>query len=279
MCEHVSLPMKPDVPERASIANRREKEMAIVGDANEASVARDERTDTNDDDARAAFESLKPVLIEMDDGALIPIRYTATEAVVRGLWVSDNAERDLEQFEATYREPPVEEIQSLRRRTLAVKGAELAEKPAASLSPPDVDRTKVLRKKFIAVERAVFLGDDEKQAELDEIEKGYGHRDLGSDGIMLADIADQNWTAIAPTELIDRAEVDELRRRSLDVLHWAGRREGKSQSSSRLMEQRAWSYMAEAYNEIRDLAFSMYRNNKALWERDYPSLYAEKPPK
>lgn len=225
-------------------------------------------------EAIQTFESLKGELVEIPEMLLAGLRFSAEEAASRGLWLSGNAARDETLFSNMYRTPPLDEIRSMRARSLAIKGAELVESPDTPAQPPDIERARHLREKHLSINGAVFFDDEAVQKKLAEIRSGQGHHDLGGDMIGIAAIETQNWKRLASTNMVSKKEVAEIEALGVDILRWAGRREDETRSSAREMEQRAWTYMAGAYNLIRDYAQVIYRDESEVWKRDYPSLFS-----
>lgn len=226
-------------------------------------------------EAVRAFEELLPALLAIPEAELLPLRYTATEATLRGLWLSQNALRDLPRFEHLYKNPPLSEIRQMRTRALAIKGADLAAHTNEVTSEaPDIVGLRNLRDKGLAVLRAVFHADEAMLARVAAIEAGSGHSDLGSDAIETASLLRSHWDPVAKTGLVLAAEVESLDQGGVDVLRWAGRRGESYKSVNRENEQRAFTLMAQTYALIRDHAFLIWRLQAEVWQTDYPSLYS-----
>lgn len=90
-----------------------------------------------------AFDRVRSDLDKIPSKDLEPVRLNTEEATARGMRAADNAHRDRYRFEETYAEPPLEEIDWLRARAMAVKGAELSATKHESQS--DDGRDYVLR--------------------------------------------------------------------------------------------------------------------------------------
>lgn len=75
-----------------------------------------------------AFERTREALDAIPAEKLAPVRVNPSEAMARGIRVAENAQRDRVAFEAMYVNPPLEAIDWLRARAMAVKGAELSAK-------------------------------------------------------------------------------------------------------------------------------------------------------
>ncbi len=73
-----------------------------------------------------AFERVRGALDEIQSEHCDPVRVDPTEVTARGIQVAENAWRDRTEFEEMYRHPPLDEIDWLRTKALAVKGAELS---------------------------------------------------------------------------------------------------------------------------------------------------------
>lgn len=225
-------------------------------------------------EAIAAYQAVKPMLDALPEEALYALRFPAPEATARGLWVAGNAERDRERFIEMYKDPPLEAIDSLEQRALAVKGAELAAPdPDTPAEPPDLERGRELRKKHLKVLDAVFFGDAGTTEKLEEIRSGRGNRDLGSDLIDLSALEAKHWPRVLATGLISADERKELDPLGAATLRWAGRSDTPA-PNPREAEQRAWTHMAQAYNLVRDYAFVLYRDDPDGYARDYPALSA-----
>lgn len=226
-------------------------------------------------EAIAAFEELKGALEALDETKLRALRFPASEAASRGLWLAGNAERDRSRFEAQFTSPPLEAIDSLRKRALAVKGAELtAAKAATAPEPPDLDAARSLRRRHLKVVDAVLDGEPEHEAAIAQIVSGRGTRDLGSDLVELAAMERKQWARISATGLVNEAELERMDQLGVDVLRWAGRKdEPGAAADPRAAERRAFTYLAEAYDLVRDHARLVYRDDPDAWQRDYPSLY------
>lgn len=226
-------------------------------------------------EAIAAFRSLQTNLERIAPEELIPLRYSANEATARGLWLAEHAQRDREYYVRVYKEPPQEAIQSMRARALAIKGAELATNPAptAPVNLPDTHWAYSVRERHLHLLRAAFYQDEAIISKLDAIASGKGFMDLGSDLMELAVLEREKWATLATTNLVRQDELEKMGQVGTELIKWAGRKQDSRRSTTREMEQRAWTYMARAYHLLRDYAYLFYRDKPEIWEHDYPSLY------
>jgi hypothetical protein len=231
-------------------------------------------------EAIASYESLKELLDDLPTDGLRSLRFTANEAASRGLWLAGNAQRDGAKFVAMYANPPLAEIESIKQRALAVKGAELlATKTGQTLEQPDIAGARIIRKRHLKIVDAVVGETPDNMQQIADIIQGRGTRDLGSDLIDLAALERANWSAIVATGLVQEADLEQMDQLGVQILAWAGRSgEGTPDTNPRGAEQRAWTYMATAYQIIRDYAQVIYRDDPDTWRRDYPSLFTHEGP-
>jgi hypothetical protein len=203
---------------------------------------------------------------------------TPIDAAARGLWVSGNAEQDLPALEETYKEPPVKAVKSIRRFSQCVVGAALTAEADQKAEPPDFETAKALRDLLLAVVTLLFMRNDDKRAEIAEIQKGQGHEDLADDLLKLIKMVFDDWKTVEKKDLVNREQVDQAAAIATEIIAWTGRREGSKKSMTRELEQRAWTLMADAYDEIRDYTYVLYRKDLEAWNRLYPSLYTPTAP-
>jgi hypothetical protein len=218
-----------------------------------------------------AFEAEKAVLDAMPQEELVPVPISPNDAMARGLRVAENARRDRPLFVATYTNPPLEEIDTLGTRAMAVKGAALVgDDGDDDDQTPDFEKARQARAKHFTLVSAIVLGDTELEAKLQAILPGRGFLDLGDDMITLSAIEREAWPRIEPTGLINKEQVEELEALGVKILRWE---EGRQQrSSSRMYVRRALTFLFKAYNTVRDHALVVHRNNPGVWAMDYPSF-------
>lgn len=226
-----------------------------------------------------AYKAEEKQLLGIPKDQLLPLRYTAAEATSRGLWLGQNAERDLQLFRACYRKPPEAEIRTMVSRALAVKGAEdiMLDPPdeQEASRTPDFDSARDLKGRHIKIVSAVAHDKPEIQKKLEAILPGRGHQDLGSDLIDLVKLEQNHWESFGPTGLASFEELREMEALGIRILRWTARRNRKERKLSvRAAEQRAWTHMAQAYLKIRAYAYVLFLDDLDKWRRDYPSLFA-----
>lgn len=230
--------------------------------------------------ATEAWEAVKDRAEAIPTDRLHPLRYPASEAAARGLWVAGNAKKDIVRFEGLYREPPIELILLMETLALSVKGAEQASLvPVPVLTTEQLQSFRKLRGRILAVLQAVFFDDEDVEAEIDRIQRGSSQKDLGDDLLELAKLISQpeTWKKLVATGLVNQTDLTALETAGAAVLAWVGSKPKtkgakKPTQPARILEQRAWTQMAEAYNKLRDLALPLYREDTASWEYHYPNL-------
>lgn len=252
---------------------------AIRGTMTERPKQQDELDQTEVDipriEAIEAYKSLEAKLAAIKKEDLRKIRYSAIESTSRGLWLAENAEKDRDKFFRKYREPPRRAIDAIRQYALAVTGAAIMNEPEDRPDPPDFEEAKEMRAKLIAVARVVFWRNRKKQQTILNIERGSGHEDLADDLLKLCKLILQSWKTVAKKNLLTMDEANRAGALATEIMAWIGRREEKSRINlNREEEQRAWTLMAEAYDELRDHAYMIYRKRPGIWDKRYPNLYS-----
>lgn len=222
-----------------------------------------------------AFEMTREALDAIPAEKLKHIRLNPGEAMARGMRVAENAQRDRVAFEAMYVNPPLEEIDWLRTRAMAVKGAELSAKILEkddAVKAPDFTAARAERHEHITKLRAVLLGDREVGDRLDKILENRGHQDLGNDLAAIAALEREYWPAIRATGLISEKAVEHAAETGVQILRWEEHKDRETDGRDYI--RRAMVLLEEAYSQVRDYAFPLYRENPGKWREDYPSLYA-----
>ena len=219
-----------------------------------------------------AYRQLEPILLQIPKDKLEPLRFSATQALSRGLWMSSNAVKDIPLFKATFVEPPIEAIQNLEPASLAVKGADLLFSRRNTVPKPDIKLARSLKKRYLAIVRAVFPNNDEVEKRLNEVRKGRGYINLGGDLISLGSIIFTYKDMLVASGLLLKEEVDKLEPLGKHILQWTALQGSPEKKISREEERRAWTYMVGLYNEIRVHAGFIYRDDLKNWKRKYPHL-------
>lgn len=238
-------------------------------DPEEEEAAMNQRSDAENQGAQDAYKELEPILEAIPEDGLRPLRFPASEAASRGVAMAAHAVGDLPRFDEVYKRFPKAEIESLEKRALAVLGASIAD--GAPPLRPDFSQARSLRGRLINLLRGLGWEDEALQKELEDIERGKGHQDLADDLARLAELARDRQDMLSKAGLDVEAAAADMSRLSRDVLRWAGRKD-KSSRGTRMREQRAWTYFAEAYEAVREHARVLYLDQSREFARRYPSL-------
>ena len=225
-------------------------------------------------DTVIAYNRLKHNLENIPDHKIRKLRFSASEATARGLWLASNAVRDILLFEEVYKNPPIAEINGLEQASLAIKGAQFLDNPDSIILPPDMIRAKEIRKKHLAILIALFFDDKILIEQINKINKGKGHLNLGSDMIDIAAFESKHWDKFKHTKLVTRDDIIELDKLGQEILVWVGQKT-KIFNNTRNKERRAWSYMVKLYNIVRNHAYLLFVDNPKKWKEDYPNLMSQ----
>lgn len=230
--------------------------------------------------ARQSYLKLKPILDKLED--LHGLRFSPEEATGRGLWMTQFAKQDKARLKALYKQAPVSIIDELESRALAVKGASLEVSAVVEeLSSDELFQARKQRDELLLQIQAVCFGDAEIQKELARIRSGRGHRDLGNDLLDVATLVTQKkvWSKMKSAGFLSEKGLEDLQDKGARILRWTGRSSDPLTQNPREAERRAWSYLVEGYNLVRDYTRVLYREEPELWEYRYPSIYSTRSPK
>jgi hypothetical protein len=236
-----------------------------------------ESDEPSDSEISQAFENVEsPLLLMPRDKVMTRMPCSVTEGTGRGLWVAMNYEEDRPLFLATYRTMPVVAMDDIRTRSLALKGA--ANKSGNDTPAPDRDHGRKLCRKFGLTYRNVFFEDEAKAQELQASLTGQSGRKvkkLGDRLIACSRLGLKYHRRMCATGLITVKEFSEMEALGLELLAWTVSQRQPAESDD--LVRRAFTYMAESYNFIRNRAFVIYENDPSGWENRYPDLGSRLP--
>ena len=221
-------------------------------------------------EAIKAYRSLEDILNALLKEALLQLRFEAYEALARALWMLTFAKKDIPLFEACYVNPPIPAINILETAAMAMSGAEFLSK-GKKIPRPDMTEARGLKKKYEAIITAVFIADPEVMKKLKKIAKGRGNVNVGTDLIAISNLILTHEDRLITTGLIVPEEVETLDKLGKQILQWA-QQNSDDADDFRDKERRAWTYMSNLYNEIRDHARLIYRKDLDTWKVRYPNL-------
>jgi hypothetical protein len=222
-----------------------------------------------DVDVITAFDRLKPELDLIAESDLITKRLGTNRAMQRGMSLAQVALDDRSMFIAVYKNPPLKEIDSLKDRAMAVKGAEIGDEDGVS-EPPDLDRARELRTEHTLVLKAVFRKAPAVLEQLEALPMGKAYENLGTACLMLAAIERKHWDKINQKKMLTTEEAVELGQLGMRILKWEQHR-GSDQD--RPYTRRALTYLDQAYTKVRLYARVVYEGRRDEWRERYPALY------
>ncbi len=217
-------------------------------------------------EAIAAYYEIRSSLSELARDELLPLPQDLTRSIGNGLKVASSAIGDRQRFIDVYRNPPLELIDSLRTRALALRGAAIVTGSSSrERGTDDIERARKLRARHVTLIRAIFFGDETMEARLSQTVLNRCAEQSGSALLALAALERKHWELISTTGLISVEEVAELEALGRGISIRKGALRGE-------WERRAWTAMSAACRCVRDHAYILYCRDLMEWDRLYPSL-------
>ena len=229
----------------------------------------DESTALDPAEALAELANLKAEISKIPKHECFKLGLPPIMAARRGVQLHQVALRDRALFAETFVKPPLDEIDTLRARSLALWAAQVELDRIDEIDQDQRGELPALaamalrqRKEFMNAARFIWLGDTQVQAVLEGLRRGRGSTGRADDLTTLAALFRARFDDVKARTAITRDQIDELARLGSRLLLLIDPpEEGTATNDARWLRNQAYTYFVRAYGEIRDAARYLFRQD------------------